>query len=150
MTSLDPRPAMEIGASCPPVRVRPDEVQLFRFSAITWNAHRIHFDQAYARSEGYDGVLVQAHLHGAYLAGAALEWSGDDARLIELEWQNRAPAVAGDDLAITGTVTDTWITDGDRHVVFAMEERKADDTLIVRGSATTVLPAAGHQNRGSP
>lgn len=40
-------------------------VELFRFSALTFNAHRIHYDRDYARSEeGYPGLVV----HGPYIA----------------------------------------------------------------------------------
>jgi len=45
-------------------RLLPDALQLFRFSALTFNAHRIHYDQAYAREEGYAGLVV----HGPYIA----------------------------------------------------------------------------------
>ncbi|MGE0409723.1 MAG: MaoC family dehydratase N-terminal domain-containing protein [Amphiplicatus sp.] len=42
-----------------------DTVQLFRFSALTFNSHRIHYDRDYAtREEGYPGLVV----HGPYLA----------------------------------------------------------------------------------
>jgi 3-methylfumaryl-CoA hydratase len=41
-------------------RVTPDPTQLFRFSALTFNAHRIHYDRKYAMSvEGYPGLVVQ-------------------------------------------------------------------------------------------
>jgi 3-methylfumaryl-CoA hydratase len=41
-------------------RVTPDPTQLFRFSALTFNAHRIHYDREYCRNvEGYPGLLVQ-------------------------------------------------------------------------------------------
>jgi 3-methylfumaryl-CoA hydratase len=50
--------------------VVPDAVQLFRFSALTFNAHRIHYDREYARGvEGYDGLVV----HGPYLATLLLD-----------------------------------------------------------------------------
>lgn len=39
---------------------QPDTVKLFRFSALTFNAHRIHYDRDYAReTEGYPGLVVQ-------------------------------------------------------------------------------------------
>jgi 3-methylfumaryl-CoA hydratase len=42
-----------------------DPVQLFRYSALTFNSHRIHYDRDYAtRVEGYPGLVV----HGPYLA----------------------------------------------------------------------------------
>jgi 3-methylfumaryl-CoA hydratase len=45
--------------------VVPDAVLLFRFSALTFNAHRIHYDRDYARDvEGYPGLVV----HGPLIA----------------------------------------------------------------------------------
>ena len=44
-------------------RVVPDPVLLFRYSALTFNAHRIHYDRDYARNaEGYAGLVVQGPL----------------------------------------------------------------------------------------
>jgi 3-methylfumaryl-CoA hydratase len=43
--------------------VEPDPVLLFRFSALTYNAHRIHYDRDYAtRQEFYPGLVVHAPL----------------------------------------------------------------------------------------
>lgn len=43
--------------------VTPDPVLLFRFSALTFNAHRIHYDRSYAiNEEGYPGLVVQGPL----------------------------------------------------------------------------------------
>lgn len=47
-----------------------DPILLFRYSAITFNAHRIHYDRAYASSEeNYPGLLV----HGPLLATLLME-----------------------------------------------------------------------------
>ncbi len=45
-------------------------MQLFRYSALTFNAHRIHYDRDYAtRAEGYPGLVV----HGPYLASLLMD-----------------------------------------------------------------------------
>lgn len=50
--------------------VTADEVLLFRFSALTYNGHRIHYDRQYAtRAEGYPDLVV----HGPLLALLALD-----------------------------------------------------------------------------
>jgi 3-methylfumaryl-CoA hydratase len=47
---------------------------LFRFSALTYNAHRIHYDRDYARQvEGYPGLLVHGPLQALAMAEAARE-----------------------------------------------------------------------------
>ena len=48
--------------------VQPDTRLLFRFSALTFNAHRIHYDRAYAAEvEGYPGLVVHGPLTAVML-----------------------------------------------------------------------------------
>ena len=50
----------------------PDAVHLFRFSAATFNSHRIHYDLPYAsRVEGYPALVVHGPFTAAKLAGLA-------------------------------------------------------------------------------
>lgn len=52
--------------------VTVDEVVLFRFSAATFNAHRIHYDERYAKDiEGYPGLVVHGPLTALLLAHSA-------------------------------------------------------------------------------
>jgi 3-methylfumaryl-CoA hydratase len=41
---------------------------LFRFSALTYNGHRIHYDRDHARSEGYPGLVVHGPLQALAMA----------------------------------------------------------------------------------
>lgn len=51
----------------------PDEILLFRYSALTFNSHRIHYDRSYAtQTEGYPGLLV----HGPLIATLLLDLVG--------------------------------------------------------------------------
>ena len=54
--------------------VTVDPVLLFRFSALTYNAHRIHYDREFARAEGYPGLVVHGPLQALLMAGLA--WAG--------------------------------------------------------------------------
>lgn len=50
--------------------IRPDPLLLFRYSAVTFNGHRIHYDQPYAtKVEGYPGLVV----HGPLIATLLVE-----------------------------------------------------------------------------
>lgn len=116
--------------------VRPTEVTLFRFSAVTWNPHRVHFDARYAAEEGYPGVLVQSHLHGSWLARLVVEWAGPRARLRRFGWQNRRYAVPGDELRCTGVVVGV---DGPL-VRCRVEETNQHGETCAPGWATVELP----------
>jgi 3-methylfumaryl-CoA hydratase len=50
--------------------IRPGDVLLFRYSALTFNSHRIHYDRRFATSvEGYPGLVV----HGPLIATLLLD-----------------------------------------------------------------------------
>jgi 3-methylfumaryl-CoA hydratase len=61
--------------------VEPDPVLLFRYSALTFNGHRIHYDRSYAtRVEGYPGLIVHGPLIATLLVDLLLQ-NMPDARL---------------------------------------------------------------------
>ena len=69
--AVKPAPA---GEAAPPgartAEVTPDPVLLFRYSALTGNGHRIHYDLDYVRdAEGYPGLVVHGPLQATWLAG---------------------------------------------------------------------------------
>jgi len=61
--------------------IRPDPVLLFRYSALTFNGHRIHYDQPYVtKVEGYPGLIV----HGPLIATLLLDLAAREARTSRL------------------------------------------------------------------
>lgn len=49
-----------------------NEILLFRYSAMTWNSHKIHYEKAFAQSDGYADILV----HGPLTATLLLDHLG--------------------------------------------------------------------------
>jgi 3-methylfumaryl-CoA hydratase len=53
-------------------QITPDPVLLFRYSALTFNGHRIHYDQPYATGvEGYAGLVVHGPLQAIWMLNLA-------------------------------------------------------------------------------
>lgn len=62
--------------------IRPDPVLLFRYSALTFNGHRIHYDRSYAtEAEGYPGLVV----HGPLIATLLLDLLGQERPAARIE-----------------------------------------------------------------
>ncbi|MFC9974345.1 MaoC family dehydratase N-terminal domain-containing protein [Spirillospora sp. NPDC127200] len=78
-----------------------DPVLLFRFSALTYNAHRIHYDEAYATGvEGHPGLVV----HGPLLALLCLELPRRAGHAVtELAFRARRPVYAGQPFVAAGS-----------------------------------------------
>lgn len=76
----------------------PSEPLLFRYSALTFNSHRIHYDAPYARDEeGYRGLVVHGPLTATLLLDLAQRHFGDNA-LRRFAFRGVSPAVAGEAL----------------------------------------------------
>jgi 3-methylfumaryl-CoA hydratase len=93
------------------VEWKPDTVQLFRYSALTFNAHRIHYDLPYTQEvEGYPALVINGGLTALMLVEAARPKlsgtiSGYDARAM-------APLFIGQTVLLNsraaGDTVETW------------------------------------------
>ena len=81
--------------------VTTDPVLLFRFSALTNNSHRIHYDRGYATGvEGYPGLVVQGPLTAMLLADLGRR-NGVDGPA-RFWFRARSPFFCGDTLHLRG------------------------------------------------
>ncbi|MDQ8757600.1 MaoC family dehydratase N-terminal domain-containing protein [Sphingosinicella sp. LHD-64] len=79
---------------------RPEAVHLFRFSAVTFNSHRIHYDLPYATVvEDYPGLVVQGPFAAAKLAMLAAR----DGPLATFAFRAEAPLFAGQPVRLERT-----------------------------------------------
>jgi 3-methylfumaryl-CoA hydratase len=79
----------------------PDPVLLFRYSALTANGHRIHYDHPYVTGvEGYRGLIVHGPLTATLLMALAESASGRT--LARFAFRARAPLFADEPLVVAG------------------------------------------------
>ena len=72
-------------------RVKPDDVLLFRYSALTFNGHRIHYDRQYVTEvEGYPGLIVHGPLIATLLMDL-LRRQQPDAKVVRFEFKAVRP-----------------------------------------------------------
>ena len=72
-------------------QIVPDDVLLFRYSALTFNAHRIHYDRKYVTEvEGYPGLIVHGPLIATLLMDL-LRRQQPEARVLRFEFKAVRP-----------------------------------------------------------
>lgn len=94
---------------------RFSSTQLFRYSALTFNGHRIHYDRDYARDvEGYGGLVVHGPLLAQYLMLMAEDHLGG---LNHFDFRARAPLFDTEPARFcakpSGNGLEMWVTGGD-------------------------------------
>ena len=84
-------------------------VTLFRYSALTFNAHLIHYDEAYAREEGYPGLVVHGPLMATLLMRNAL-MEEPSKTPVHFRFRGLAPVFAGNRFIIHNEPADNGLT----------------------------------------
>lgn len=80
--------------------VAPSPALLFRYSALTFNTHRIHYDADYVRGvENYRGLIVHGPLMASLLLQLAARRFGNNA-LERFSFRALSPAIAGEELIL--------------------------------------------------
>ncbi len=103
----------------------PDETMLFRYSAITDNPHRIHYDFPYATDvEGYPALVVNGSLPQMLLLEMFRDYAGREPE--GYESRNRAPIFCG------SPVTLSVCRQGERYMLAA---HKNDGQLAIEAEA---------------
>jgi 3-methylfumaryl-CoA hydratase len=88
------------------VGVRPDTTLLFRYSALTFNGHRIHYDQPYARDEeGYPDLVVHGPLTATLLQQFAIGHAGGRS-LAGFDFRGVSPLFVGREFRLEGREAD--------------------------------------------
>jgi 3-methylfumaryl-CoA hydratase len=86
--------------------VVPDPVLLFRYSSLTSNGHRIHYDAPYAREEeGYPNLVVHGPLISCLLQGLA-QRSKPDRRLARFDFRAVSPLFVDRAFQVEGEYSD--------------------------------------------
>ncbi len=108
----DPRPgeaapAIPTGPATQPAfrrTVVPDPVMLFRYSALTFNGHRIHYDPGYAQGvEGYGGLVVHGPLLATLLLDLVRRWL-PDREVVSFDFRALRPVIAGTAVHLLGAM----------------------------------------------
>lgn len=105
--------------------ILPDSRLLFRYSAMTFNGHRIHYDQDYTTTEeGYPGLVVHGPLMATLLMNLAQARQADKP-LREFEFRGAAPAFVDQALQLV-------VNDADAQ---SLEIRNHEGALIMTARA---------------
>lgn len=124
---------LEAGQLLPERTHRPTNVSLFMYNAAVWNAHRIHYDEAYTTSvEHHPGIVIDGPLQGDWLAQCVCNWLGDDGSVIRFQYSNRLAAYLGETLTSGGRVTNV-----------DTEHSRVDLELWVRNGAGQITSPGG-------
>lgn len=127
--------AASLPFALPELVVTPKHMEIFMFSAATWNRHHVHYSKDAALEEGLPDVVVQRALLGNYLARAVSDWTGDDADIRGLSWKVLNSATPNMRLRCQGSVIEA----DDETLTCELRIVRDDDETVASGTARVLL-----------
>ena len=108
------------------LHITPDPVLLFRYSAITFNGHRIHYDLPYATGvEGYGGLVVHGPLQALWMLNLATTMAGH--LPAGFRYRGVSPLICGSPVQVEARYQDNSI---------ALRVRRHDGVMTMQATAT--------------
>jgi acyl dehydratase len=126
----------EVGDLLPPLTHTVTPFQLFRYSAVTWNPHRIHFDAQHAREEGHAGLALHSHLRAALALRAVTEGLGPEWRIATVAYRLRRPMYAPVELTYTARLT--AVDDDDDRLTLELIEENPSGEVGFEGTVSAI------------
>ncbi len=101
-------PRLEGSVAAPPaqwsVSVEPTPIKLFRYSAVTFNGHRIHYDHPYVtETEGYPGLVVHGPLIATLMCQGFVK-AHPDKVVTSLSYRGLRPLIAPQPFQVAGAL----------------------------------------------
>jgi hydroxyacyl-ACP dehydratase HTD2-like protein with hotdog domain len=123
----------------PELVVCPDHMQIFMFSAVTWNRHHIHYNKDAAISEGLPDIVVQRALIGNFFARLITNWIADNAELRKLTWKVTRSALPGKEIVCRGQIKERIEWENQNCLICEVTASNEKHEIIASGDAEVVF-----------
>ena len=112
---------------------------LMMYGAATWDWHRLHYDDGFAKDMGLPAPVLDGQIYGALFAKQAIAWLGPKAFIRRLNFRMRAMAFAGDTLRLEGQVSEVRVEEDGAVAVLHQQVKKGDD-VVAEATTEVRLP----------
>jgi hypothetical protein len=127
-------------------QVLPDKAQTYSeadlviYGAATWDWHRLHYDQAYAKSKQFPGPPIDGQMFGAVFAREAMNWAGPKAFIQKMGLKMKSMAFVGDLMVAKGVIHAIHETQG-VYVIELQQQLLCGKRLVAEASTSIRLEA---------
>lgn len=160
-TELVDQIRQHVGASSPPIRVTVDALTSQRYARAIGEENPLYYDEQYARSKGYAGLVVPPNFLPSYLdwsdGGREEDLRPDGTPSAEMEWiptegvrimgggeemHFHAPCIAGTEVVLTSHLDEVASRDSQSGLMFVLKVRNTYESsggTLLMTSTRTVL-----------
>ena len=143
---------VEVGTELPPLAKVATTRTLVKWAGASGDFVPIHYDAAFARSQGLPGVIVHGALKRQWLIQLITSWIGEEGTLKKFSCQYRAvdfprpmktltEPQEGETWRCKGKVTKKYVENGDHHIECDIWVENGKNEAATQGKATVILPS---------
>jgi len=129
---------VENGIGIPPLILTVTITQLVKYCAATWDFSRVHYDEEFAKSLGFQRPVVDPQMYGAFFARMLV--NSTEGRLKRLRMRYRAPGFVGDTLSFKSKIISGYTKEGERYIDCNLLVENQKGMRLVEGTAMISLP----------
>jgi acyl dehydratase len=127
------------GAAIPVLKKNCSTQQLVLWAAGSGDFYQIHYDDAFAKRTGLDGIIVHGALKNAFLGQLIHDWIGPKGRIVKFGCSYRGMDLPDQDIVCHGTVLKKYEQDGAKLVDLEIWTENPDGKKTTPGYATVKL-----------
>lgn len=132
---------VKIGTQIPSLVKKPTLPQLVQYCGATSDFYRLHYDKDFAISMGFDEVVIQGPLKGAWLGQMLSEWIGENGTIKKFSCSYRRADHPGDTITCKGKVISKYVEGDDYYVECDIWAENSKGERTTPGKAVVVLPS---------
>jgi len=125
--------ALAEGQQIPARRIHIEQADIIRFAGACGDFNPLHFDPELARRAGFAAPIAMGQMTAGILASWIADWCGIE-QVLDFQVRFLAPLMAGDDLELSGSVTEIR-QEGDDQVCSLALTATVSGRTVVAGSA---------------
>ena len=132
---------VQVGAELPMMTVNPTTESLVRYAAAADDYSPLHYDDAYAHTRGFTGVIVHGLFKAACSARMLGDWGGPQSWVKRMITQYKSMDYPCHDMSCHGKVTGKYIRDGKACAELEIRTENDQGKVTTSGAALVQLPA---------
>ena len=134
---------VRVGDEIPSLHKSCSTRQLVMWAGAASDFYPLHYDEAFARGTGLNGIIVHGALKNAFLGQLLHDWIAPGGFLRRFGCQYRGMDYPNQDILCRGIVTKKYEADGQGVIELDIWTENPDGQKTTPGTATLVLPRRG-------
>lgn len=130
---------VEVGTVIPSLEHKIDLLELFRFSAATWNFYLLHLEKEFALKMGLEDVNIHGPLYGALIARMLTNWISDPKCLKKFSYKVTVMSFPDRIFVFKGKIIKKYEMREEKLVDCEIWVENQDRIIVASGSATLSL-----------